>query len=146
MSPLSEWREKMGRVKGTQWAALLLALGLAGSLLFSGSWGAGVLTEQPQDSGAQGDALETRLAAVLSRMEGAGQVEVVIHYAQTVSTSAWPQESAQETGEPVGVVVVAEGADNLRVRLELAQAVQTLLRLEAESVEVFAMDSRDGAR
>lgn len=79
-------------------------------------------------------------------MEGAGQVEVVIHYAQTVSTSAWPQESAQETGEPVGVVVVAEGADNLRVRLELAQAVQTLLRLEAESVEVFAMDSRDGAR
>ncbi|HIQ61987.1 MAG: hypothetical protein UFE80_00320 [Christensenellales bacterium] len=146
MSPLSEWREKMGRVKVTQWAALLLALGLAGSLLFSGSWGAGVLTEQPQDSGAQGDALETRLAAVLSRMEGAGQVEVVIHYAQTVSTSAWPQESAQETGEPVGVVVVAEGADNLRVRLELAQAVQTLLRLEAESVEVFAMDSRDGAR
>lgn len=146
MSPLSEWREKMGRVKVTQWAALLLALGLAGSLLFSGSWGAGVLTEQPQDSGAQGDALETRLAAVLSRMEGAGQVEVVIHYAQTVSTSAWPQESAQETGEPVGVVVIAEGADNLRVRLELAQAVQTLLRLEAESVEVFAMDSRDGAR
>ena len=146
MSPLSEWRGKMGRVKVTQWAALLLALGLAGSLLFSGSWGAGVLTEQPQDSGAQGDALETRLAAVLSRMEGAGQVEVVIHYAQTVSTSAWPQESAQETGEPVGVVVVAEGADNLRVRLELAQAVQTLLRLEAESVEVFAMDSRDGAR
>lgn len=72
MSPLSEWREKMGRVKVTQWAALLLALGLAGSLLFSGSWGAGVLTEQPQDSGAQGDALETRLAAVLSRMEGAG--------------------------------------------------------------------------
>ena len=146
MSPLSEWREKMGRVKVTQWAALLLALGLAGSLLFSGSWGAGVLTEQPQDSGAQGDALETRLAAVLSRMEGAGQVEVVIHYAQTVSTSAWPQESAQETGEPVGVVVVAEGADNLRVRLELAQAVQTLLRLEAESVEVFAMDSRDVPR
>ena len=146
MSPLSEWREKMGREKVTQWAALLLALGLAGSLLFSGSWGAGVLTEQPQDSGAQGDALETRRAAVLSRLEGAGQVEVVIHYAQTVSTSAWPQESAQETGEPVGVVVVAEGADNLRVRLELAQAVQTLLRLEAESVEVFAMDSRDGAR
>ena len=30
MSPLSEWREKMGRVKVTQWAALLLALGLAG--------------------------------------------------------------------------------------------------------------------
>ena len=146
MSPLSEWREKIGRVKVTQWAALLLALGLAGSLLFSGSWGAGVLTEQPQDSGAQGDALETRLAAVLSRMEGAGQVEVVIHYAQTVSTSAWPQESAQETGEPVGVVVVAEGADNLRARLELAQAVQTMLRLEAESVEVFAIDSRDGAR
>ena len=26
MSPLSEWREKMGRVKVTQWAALLLAL------------------------------------------------------------------------------------------------------------------------
>ena len=39
----------------------------------------------------------------------------------------------------LGVVVVAEGADKANVRINLLQAVQTLLRVEADKVEIFTM-------
>ena len=41
--------------------------------------------------------------------------------------------------EVLGVVVVAEGAGNVGVRINLLQAVQTLLRVDADKVEIFTM-------
>lgn len=41
--------------------------------------------------------------------------------------------------EVLGVVVVAEGADKASVRINLLQAVQTLLRVDASKVEIFTM-------
>ena len=41
--------------------------------------------------------------------------------------------------EVVGVVVVAEGADKASVRINLLQAVQTLLNVDADKVEIFTM-------
>lgn len=38
-----------------------------------------------------------------------------------------------------GVIVVAEGASSAKVRLELMRAVQTLLDINANSIEIFAM-------
>lgn len=143
MSLFSGLKEKFGRVKGAEWAVLLIALALAGSLLLApGAQLSGDDGTQTAGGGT-GDELETRLASVLSSMEGAGRVEVAIHYAQAaVAASSWLDSgSAQQTGkEPIGVVVVAEGAGDLAVRLELARAVQTLLRLEADAVEIFKMD------
>lgn len=40
-----------------------------------------------------------------------------------------------------GVIVVAEGADNVAVRMDLQRAVQTVLNVPASSIEVFALDS-----
>lgn len=36
-----------------------------------------------------------------------------------------------------GVIVVAQGADNIQVRLNLLQAVQALLEVDANSIEIF---------
>lgn len=41
--------------------------------------------------------------------------------------------------EIVGVIVVAEGAKNTSVRINLLQAVQTLLSVSADKVEIFTM-------
>ncbi len=43
-----------------------------------------------------------------------------------------------------GVIVVAEGADNVAVRMDLQRAVQTVLNVPAASIEVFALEN-DGA-
>ena len=39
----------------------------------------------------------------------------------------------------LGVVIVAEGADDLSVQLALSRAAQTALGVEASKVEVFEM-------
>ena len=68
---------------------------------------------------------EARLARVLSAMEGAGQVEVAVFYDDS------------ESAVPCGVVVVADGAQDVAVRLQLTRAVETLLGIEASQVDVF---------
>ena len=42
--------------------------------------------------------------------------------------------------EATGAVVVAEGADDLSVRLSLIRAVRTLLGLPESAVDVFVME------
>ena len=60
-----------------------------------------------------------RLSAILSRIEGAGSVEAMI----------------SEDGSN-GVLIVAEGADDLGVCLHLQYAVQTLLGTESSRIEI----------
>ena len=74
--------------------------------------------------------LEKRMAEVLGCIAGAGKVEVALFYTG--------DESGQ-SGSPTGAVVVAQGADDLAVRLELIRAVRTLLGLPEAAVDVFAM-------
>lgn len=75
--------------------------------------------------------VEKRMAEVLGSIAGAGKVEVALFYAVN--------GTGQAAG-PTGAVVVAQGADDLAVRLELIRAVRTLLGLPEAAVDVFAMD------
>lgn len=94
-----------------------LYLALAGAillcLLFASADSAPAATDQ-----------EVRLARVLSAMAGAGDVEVAVFYDDQASL-------------PCGAVVVAQGADDVGVRIQLTRAVCTLLGLESSQVEVF---------
>ncbi|MDR3216485.1 MAG: hypothetical protein LBT55_03610 [Clostridiaceae bacterium] len=67
---------------------------------------------------------ETRLAAVLSRIEGVGKVTVMI--------------SKSDDGKPISAVVVAEGAKNPGIKLKLLEAVETALSLPGSAVEIYA--------
>ena len=65
---------------------------------------------------------EKRMERLLSSIEGAGRVSVMI--------------SQGTDGEIAGVVVAASGADDLRVMLELQRAVRTLTGLELDRIEI----------
>lgn len=87
--------------------------------------------------------LEQRLCAALSQLEGAGEVEVVIYQSTNASNAQGVMSvfsitggAAQDTA-PSGVLVLAQGADDMRVRLDIARAVQSLLGVPASSVEVL---------
>ena len=123
-------------------------------------------------------ALENRLAEILSNINGAGRVDVMIMYSgsmelvlactTTSSSNSTTDNSgggrttinSTETSTPIlvnrngvtsplvireimpditGVLIVAEGARNIGVRLEILRAVQTLLGVSAESIEILAM-------
>ena len=70
----------------------------------------------------QQDGEEARMERLLSSIEGAGRVSVMI--------------SRNAEGEIGGVVVAASGADDLRAMLELQQAVRTLTGLELDRIEI----------
>ena len=78
---------------------------------------------------------EKRMAEVLGAMAGAGRVEVALYYGGE-SESAF----AAKQQKPTGAVVVAEGAGDLAVRLNLIRAVRTLLSLPENAVDVFVME------
>ena len=75
---------------------------------------------------------ERRIAEVLSVIEGAGKVEVVLYHNR--------QNTFGSETSPTGAVVVAQGADDVEVRLQLTRAVRTLLGLPESAVDVFAME------
>ncbi len=110
---------------------------------------------------------QEELSQILSSIKDAGDVQVFITYETTtemvpaydsdtsVTTSDSSQNEAQSespaTGNDgtivlterrpkvLGVVVVAQGADDMGVKLMLSQAVQTALGVAASKVEVFEM-------
>lgn len=101
-----------------------LVLALAGCILLCLMLG----LMEPASTGQTAE--EARLSRVLSAMAGAGSVEVAVFY-------------QEEAAVPCGAVVVAQGADDVGVRLQLARAVCTLLGLEASQVDVFKLGGMD---
>ena len=68
---------------------------------------------------------EQRLAAVLSGIDGAGSVETMI--------------SRGTEGEITGVLVIAEGAEDITVMLRLMSAAATALGVDRKLVDVYSM-------
>lgn len=71
---------------------------------------------------AQGTDAEARMSALLSRIEGAGRVHVLL--------------SEDAEGNCTGAVIASPGADDVRVVLELQRAVQTLTELALDRIEI----------
>ncbi len=127
------------RFRRNRFWVLLGAVILAALALYWALYGGGGV------STVQGDAIfvsqmneqEIRLARILSAIEGAGQVEVMIYpldQAQPVFS-----QSETEPASAQGVIVCAEGAEDLRIRLMLQQAVVTALALPADRVEIYPL-------
>lgn len=111
--------------------------------------------------------VETRLKSILSKIDGVGAIDVMVTYDTTselvpamdtdISTSA---DSSSQRSYPVtvsgggeenpvvlkqvqpkirGVIVVAQGAENIAVKVKLIAAVSTVLGISQECVDVFSM-------
>ena len=123
--------------------------------------------------------MEDRLKRVLSKVDGVGDVDVIINYESTaervpafsedrqVSKSDSQDTSSETTSEKSdiatvqgngasealivkenqpevrGVIVVAQGAEDISVRMNLLNAVTTLLNVSADKVEILKMNQQD---
>lgn len=65
---------------------------------------------------------EARMQRILSKIEGAGRVHVMI--------------ARDDGGDCTGVVVVASGAEDVEVMLRIQRAVQALTDLELSQIEI----------
>lgn len=117
MSEVSLNSGSLKRVRARSWVMLALAGVAVLMLLAAGQRGA--------DDGAS--ELEARMERVLSSVEGAGRVKVMV---------------LESGGEATGVLVVSEGAREAAVRLRLQNAVCTVLNIDNASISVVPMDDR----
>lgn len=98
-------------------SAIIIALAL---IIYSG-----VSEKKTEEVSTVMDEEETRLSKVLSSIEGAGHVEVMI---------------VREDGVVTGVLVVAEGAKDIGVMLKLLDATSTVMGVDKSVVEVYQME------
>lgn len=170
------WQELPAKKKISYLCILLLAAVVI--LLYISTW-----NPRSERNGIpqreQGEDLEEKLRSVLSKVDGAGEVDVIINYesgtelvpalSETVKTSTDRNgdvssettdrnsevATIRESGDTAalivkeiqpgvrGVLVVAQGAGDIRVRLQLLEAVQTFLNIDTDKVEVLKMYDTD---
>lgn len=148
-------------------ALLVLLIGLGLMLLPTGERTAPVPVEAVPSQTEEAD-LESRLSAILSRVSGAGEVEVLLTVRtggetlyqtdedsdsgeaatrQSVSTVIVEDEDHRELGlvrrtdPPVyqGAVVLCQGADDPSVKLAMVEAVSCATGLGADQIKVVKM-------
>lgn len=120
---MKSWLDWLKTMKNWPWLLALVCCAAALLLFSSGGTSPAGMTEEEQ-----------RVSATLSRIAGAGEVRVSIYYAQEASAFGSGHRS------PVGALIVAAGAGDIGVRLNLLRAAETLLGLEANQVDVFLME------
>ena len=118
MAAIGQAWEKLRAVRHIEW--VLLCVACAAVLIVMGG---------AQEAGSGATQLERRMESVLESVEGAGSVRVLVNET--------PQGTVQ------GVLVVAQGANDLRVAMELERAVHALLNIESERIEILSMAQRE---
>lgn len=151
----------MARIRINEWilkyryVLLIILAGLALMLLPTGS-GEEAAPATPQ---AQEESLERRLERILTRIQGAGEVAVMLTEAsgaevvyQTdgdgedtvlVTDAARNEQGLVRTREPpvyMGAIVVCSGGDSAAVRLAIAEAVAKVTGLGMDRITVLKME------
>ena len=106
-------KQLFATLKAARWLELTIAAGLICILL---------VLALSSGSGDAASKEEVRMQRILSRIEGAGRVSVMI--------------SEDGSGGCAGVVVVASGAEDVGVMLRLQRAVQALTDLDLDRIEI----------
>lgn len=157
---------KIKSIKNIEIYAAIL-LGLLAILIFFGNFNFGGDNAAASYSDSYVAELESKMAKSLSKVKNAGKVEVVLTVeggmktvlACTTTTTSETVDGitkVTETTAPVmvngkpmvlmeaypeviGVIIVAQGADDLWVKNQLVRACQSLCNVKAANIEVFTM-------
>lgn len=179
-----KWFQKLKKIKHIEIIIVAVLAGLILLIWFADFGGGkntntGTSTISSTSSTARyAEELEGKLEQALSKINGAGNVKVMITFdgvtelvlastkdekknSTSNSTSSGATNKTETTTvstEPIlikengstnpivlmeilpdikGVIVVAQGADNIRVKLDLLKAVQALLSVQSSQVEIF---------
>lgn len=157
---MSDVLEKVkGKARTGKWLEILAVLLLAAVVvvILLSVWGGEKETENDGGSG-YAEHVEQRLAQVLSQIEGAGAVDVFLSVRSegtiVIAMESTVEEDGSVTtspvlsgGEPIvleecnpeitGVLIVADGANNLNVRFNLLEAAASVLNIDQSIIKVY---------
>lgn len=174
----AEWSAKIKSIKNIEYIIGAVFIGILLLIVFSGNiFSSKQKTESTVSFTLEEYAavMENKMSTVLSSIQGAGKVKVMITYESGIEIitasvinkqsnevkdkySGGDRSTKSETesnspvmigGKPVilkemqpkvmGVIIISEGADSVRVKIELQKAVSTLLDVKQDKIEIFTM-------
>ncbi|MDY4676843.1 MAG: hypothetical protein SO373_06825 [Candidatus Borkfalkiaceae bacterium] len=140
---------------------LMIAAAAIIVLILFGSSFVKTQTEKDYDVNDYVDMLETKLSDRLSELDGAGRVKVIISVKSGMRSEIATEKQVGGIGDrttetPVlisgkplilgeiypeicGVIIMAKGAENVKVRLSLITAAQTFLDVSSDKIQVLPM-------
>lgn len=142
------WKEKIRQMKKEQWLIVLLIgiLLLVISLPTKESENETKADSAVQDAGEEDEEksmqesfsyeqqLEARLEDILSRMEGVGQVQVMLSVDEEENSSLYT--SSNNVPSVTGVLILCDGADDATVVQNISDAVMALFQIEIHKIKV----------
>lgn len=84
---------------------------------------------------------EQQLAQLLSEIDLVGQVHVYFHYEQSQDAQSFLSVAQKE--QLTGVIIVAEGAHNAKVRILLKETVGNVLQIPAHRIQIVPMQMKE---
>lgn len=112
-------------------------------IYFSTIGNSAVNTESTTQTTSYNEMMTQKLKNVLSKIDGAGQSEVIISWDSWLNTQTsnyYYSSSKEETAvlpRALGVLVVCDGGDKAKVKLAIKNSVSILLDISAEKVIVY---------
>ena len=162
---MSEKKSIFKRLKGIKNIEIVIALILAAIVLlvFFGSFGQSSAKDNQSEYSFSEyvNTLQNKIETTISNIDGVGKVSIVISFAGGIEQEyAYTTETVTQgstvtgkntltlvSGKPVllkekmpeiqGIIIVADGAGDTSVRLEIIRAVQALLKVPNGKIEVF---------
>ena len=116
--------EKIKGIKNIRIIAAIFIIAVALLIYSSVATGNAARTASSDEQSTEMDEDESRLASILEGLEGVGRAETMI---------------TREDETIVGILVIAEGAEDIAVRLRLLSAVTTAMGVDKQIVNVYTM-------
>lgn len=116
--------KKIKGIKNIRIIAAIFIIAVALLIYSSVATGNAARTASSDEQSTEMDEDESRLASILEGLEGVGRVETMI---------------TREDDTIVGILVIAEGAEDIAVRLRLLSVVTTAMGVDKQIVNVYTM-------
>ena len=129
--------EKCRKIKGFEIICALVIAVVAICVYFSVNAMTGKSKTTASTNSEKQDGLVGEVKSILSSIDGVGECEVLITYkygSETIDVGA-----LNSTDNIQGVVVVAQGGQDIYTRIKITNALCTLLKIEANNIQIFEM-------
>lgn len=164
---VASWLKRIGNLlKRYKYAVLVLFIGLG--LMLLPKWGDDAKPAPVQETVTQPESVDDQLADILSKIEGAGNVQVlltvrageeILYQTNNTTSTTGDSTSAQVTTVTIttsdkdqtglirqvnpptymGAIIVCQGADQPNIRLAVVEAVSKVTGLGADRISVLKM-------
>ena len=129
--------EKCKKIKGFEIICALVIAAVAVCIYFSVNAMTGDAKATQTSVKRTEEGLVGEIQSILSQIEGVGDCNVVITYKNLPDDVEVGQ--LYSTDNIQGVVVVAQGGQDVLTRIKIVNALCTLLKIEASNIQIFEM-------